>query len=72
MNVNQPDQEDDFVIPAEGKMFYKLFVNPQNGDIYLSDAKSYTVNGTVYRYSSDGVLLSSFDAGICPGFMLFN
>lgn len=72
LNVNQPDQEDDFVIPAEGKMFYKLFVNPQNGDIYLSDAKSYTVNGTVYRYSSDGVLLSSFDAGICPGFMLFN
>ena len=29
-------------------------------------------NGTVYRYSSDGVLLNSFDAGICPGFMLFN
>ena len=72
ININDPNQEDDFVIPAEGKMFYKLFVNPGNGDIYVSDAKSYTVNGTVYRYSSDGVLLSSFDAGICPGFMLFN
>ena len=53
-------------------MFYKIAVNPENGDIYVSDAKTYVQNGTVYRYSSDGVLLSSFDAGICPGFMLFN
>lgn len=71
-SVDQPEAEDSFVIPAEGKMFYKIAVNPNNGDIYLSDAKTYTMNGTVYRYSSDGVLLSSFDAGICPGFMLFN
>ena len=71
-NVNAPNEEDSFVIPADGKVFYKIAVNPENGDIYVSDAKSYTVNGTVYRYSSDGVLLSSFEAGICPGFMLFN
>ena len=71
-SVDQPEAEDSFVIPAEGKMFYKIAVNPNNGDIYLSDAKTYTMNGTVYRYSSDGVLLNSFDAGICPGFMLFN
>lgn len=72
INVDQPEVEDSFVIPAEGKMFYKMAVNPANGDIYLSDAKTYTMNGTVYRYSSDGVLLSAFDAGICPGFMVFN
>ena len=71
-NVDQPEAEDNFVIPAEGKMFYKIALNPNNGDIYLSDAKTYTMNGTVYRYNSDGVLLGSFDAGICPGFMLFN
>lgn len=72
VNVDQPEMEDGFVIPAEGKMFYKIAVNPNNGDIYLTDAKTYTMNGTVYRYNSDGALLSSFDAGICPGFMLFN
>ena len=71
-NINDPTQEDGFVIPADGKMFYKVFVNPENGDIYLSDAKNYVTNGMVYRYSSDGVLLGSFEAGICPGFMLFN
>lgn len=72
IDIAQPDVFDDFVIPSEGKMFYKIAVNPDNGEIYLTDAKNYTTNGTVYRYSSDGVLLSSFDAGICPGFMLFN
>lgn len=72
IHIDQPHAEDSFVIPAEGRMFYKMAVNPVNGDIYLSDAKTYTMNGTVYRYSSDGVLLSSFDAGICPGFMVFN
>ena len=72
VSISNPAVEDNFVIPAEGKMFYKVFVNPENGEIYLSDAKNYVQNGTVYRYSSDGVLLSSFDTGILPGFMLFN
>lgn len=72
INVAHPTEFDDFLIPADGKMFYKIAVNPENGDIYLSDAKNYTTNGTVYRYSSDGELLSKFNAGICPGYMLFN
>lgn len=71
-SIDNPGAEDSFVIPAEGRLFYKVSVNPNNGEIYLSDAKNYVVNGTVYRYSSDGVQLGSFDAGICPGFMLFN
>lgn len=71
-NIDSPAEEDGFRIPAEGRMFYKLFVDPTNGDIYVSDAKTYTVSGTVYRYTSDGLLLSSFNVGICPGFMLFN
>ena len=71
-SIDNPAAEDSFVIPAEGRMFYKVFVNPNNGDIYLSDAKNYVTNGTVYRYSNDGVQLGSFEAGICPGYMLFN
>ena len=72
ISIDNPTAEDNFIIPSEGRMFYKVSVNPHNGDIYVSDAKTYVQNGTVYRYSSDGVLLTSFDAGICPGFMLFN
>ena len=61
-----------FGIEAEvGGWFYKLAVNPTNGDIYVADAKNYVMNGTVYRYSSDGVLLASFEAGMIPSAMLF-
>ena len=72
VSIDNPTVEDDFVITAGERLFYKVAVNPNNGDIYLSDSKTYTTNGTVYRYSSDGLLLSSFNAGLCPGFMLFN
>ena len=71
INVDHPTELDDFEISGTGKTFYKVFVDPWNGDLYLTDVKNYLVNGTVYRYSSDGTLLKAFDAGIVPGNMLF-
>ena len=61
-----------FHINAEPQgMFYNMAVEPKTGDIYVADAKNYIMNGTVYHYSNDGVLLSSFEAGIIPSAMLF-
>lgn len=61
-----------FCIAAQEEgMFYNMAVEPETGDIYVTDAKNYMMNGTVYRYSSDGVLLSSFEAGAIPSAMLF-
>ena len=61
-----------FRIAAEAQgMFYNMAVEPNSGDIYVTDAKNYMMNGTVYRYSFDGVLLSSFEAGVIPSAMLF-
>ncbi|MBO6025662.1 MAG: DUF5074 domain-containing protein [Bacteroidales bacterium] len=71
INVDSPEEMDDFVISGADKMFYKLSVDPFNGDLYVTDAKSYVQDGTVYRYSAQGTLLNSFDAGICPGYILF-
>ena len=51
--------------------FYNMAIEPKSGDIYVTDAKNYVMDGTVYRYTSDGVLLASFDAGIIPSAMLF-
>lgn len=70
-SINAPEADDAFCIPAEGRLLYKIAVNPNNGELYVTDAKNYLVNGAVYRYSADGLLLDSFDAGICPGFCLF-
>lgn len=71
ISVSTSSIDDTFCIPSEGRIFYKMSVNPYNGDLYLTDAKNYSVNGEAFRYSADGVLLSSFKVGICPGFMLF-
>lgn len=71
MALNNPAENDTFRISGEGKTFYKIAVNPYNGELYVTDAKNYTVSGAVYRYTSDGLSLGSFRAGICPGFILF-
>ena len=59
------------ITPEPQGLFYNMAVDPRTGDLYVADAKNYMKNGTVYRYSFDGVLLASFEAGIIPSAMLF-
>lgn len=72
MNINDEASLNTCFIAAEGRSFYNMTVNPTTGDLYVTDAKDYVQNGQVYRYSSDGVLLKQFSAGICPSAMVFN
>ncbi|MGP1447498.1 MAG: YncE family protein [Candidatus Limimorpha sp.] len=57
---------------SEGSVYYNVAVDPKDGDLYVTDAKSYVVDGELLRYSSDGALRHSETVGIIPGFMLFN
>ena len=59
-------------ITSEGRVFYNLKVNPENGDLYVTDAKNYVQNGDLLHYSADGTLLGTFSLGIIPSYMLFN
>jgi DNA-binding beta-propeller fold protein YncE len=59
------------IAAQEEGMFYNMTIEPRTGDIYVTDAKNYMMNGTVYRYTNDGLLLSSFEAGVIPSAMLF-
>jgi DNA-binding beta-propeller fold protein YncE len=59
------------IAPEPDGLFYNMAVDPNTGDLYVADAKNYVMNGTVYRYSEDGLLLASFKAGIIPSAMLF-
>ena len=72
MDINDAASLNTEFIAAEGRSFYNMVVNPSNGDIYVTDAKNYVQNGDVLRYSSDGVLLNQFTAGISPNAMIFN
>lgn len=51
--------------------FYGVTVDPVNGDVYVSDSKGFTQAGDVNRYSSKGVLLNSWTAGIGPSSFYF-
>jgi hypothetical protein len=70
-DVGSMSFSDSFRISSGGKTFYNMAVNPQSGELYVSCISNPTVNGIVYRYTSDGVLLSSFEAGLFPSAMLF-
>ena len=55
---------------------YSLAVNPVNGDVFISaqvesaeypGSASYNTDGKLYRYSSAGILLGTYDCGVNPG-----
>ena len=60
------------VIPSEGRLFFSLAVDPENGEIYAADAIDYAQDAMIYRYSPEGKLVDSFRAGINPGGYWFN
>jgi YVTN family beta-propeller protein len=72
MSVNDGTLPENPMISQDGKYFYALGIDPQNSDIYVSDALDYTKNGLVYRYDYTGSMLDSFEVGIIPGAFGFN
>jgi len=70
LNQNDTAAPSSAFIPQGNKLFYGLGVDPQN-HIWVSDAKDFVQNGDVFRYSAEGVLISSFEAGIIPSGFIF-
>lgn len=50
---------------------YGIAVDPNNGDVYVTDAYNFTVNGDVYCFGQDGKKKFSFEVGINPSGMVF-
>lgn len=59
------------LISKGGKNIYGLNINPTNGELYITDAKSFNEIGTVYRYFPNGNEIDRFNAGIIPQYMQF-
>lgn len=53
------------------KLPYGVAVNPVTKDIFVTDAKSYVVSGTVYCFSKDGILKWKQTAGQIPAHFAF-
>lgn len=58
-------------ISNTNRLFYGFSINPENDEIYISDAIDYQQSGVVYRYNSAGIELDAFKVGIIPGDILF-
>jgi YVTN family beta-propeller protein len=59
------------IIPGAGEYFYKIAINPLNGDIFVTDAVDFIQQGYVLLYKSDGTFVSKQKADIIPGSMCF-
>jgi YVTN family beta-propeller protein len=59
------------LISSAGRLLYGLAIQPSTGHIYVSDAKDYVQNGTVYQYTTDGTLIRQNTAGRIPGAFCF-
>ena len=71
MSIDSQDLSADPLIPQTANYFYKLGINPSNGDIFVTDAVDYQQNGHLLCYNSNGTLLSDHMTDIIPGSMCF-
>jgi DNA-binding beta-propeller fold protein YncE len=51
--------------------FYGLDVDPVSSELYVADAIDFVQRGMVYRFTPQGILVDSFDAGIVPASFCF-
>ena len=71
MDINLGRLPPTALIADPGASFYKIAINPANGDILVTDAVDYTQRGYVLLYKLDGTLISQEKADIIPGNMCF-
>ncbi len=64
-------------LPAESyidcgtKNFYAIGLDPENYDLYVSDAVDYMQSGVVYRFSAATICTDTFNVGIIPNSFVF-
>ncbi|WP_069659828.1 YncE family protein [Arcticibacter eurypsychrophilus] len=50
---------------------YAVAVDDISGEVYVTDAKTYDINGKVFRFNKTGKVIDSINAGISPWKVLF-
>ena len=58
-------------ISSNSNTFYALGIDPNNNEVYVSDAIDFVQNGVIFRYTVSGSLIHQFNSGIIPGTFLF-
>ena len=71
MSINSSGLPSVPIIDDEDHLFYKIGINPSNGDIAATDAVDYQQNGYLLIYNNKGFLRNSYITGIIPGNITF-
>jgi YVTN family beta-propeller protein len=71
MNIDAIQLPAEIFIPDPEYSFYKMGVNPDNGEIFVTDAVDYIQKGNIIRYNKEGALISEMQADIIPGGLCF-
>ncbi len=72
MDINAPSLPNATFIPQlNNQLFYKLEINPVNGDIFITDVVDYIQNGFLLIHSNDGIFSSKHKLGVIPGSIWF-
>lgn len=71
MQVNASELPEIPLIHDSGRLFYGLAIDPENDDIWATNAMDYMQSGFALRFSNIGLVLDSFQLGIIPGEIYF-
>lgn len=71
MDINLGELPPTAIIPQDGASFYKIAINPGNGNIFVTDAVDYSQPGFVLIYKNDGTFVAKVKAEIIPSSMAF-
>lgn len=72
IDLNEASLPGNLMIHADDRLFYNMEINPENGDIYVTDAVDYVQNGWVYVYNDEGVEKDRFEVNSIPGGIYFH
>lgn len=70
-SINDESISNSTFIQSNGRTFYGMKINPENGDIVVSDAKNYMSSGELLIFSKFGILKKSMEVGVNPGWIEF-
>jgi DNA-binding beta-propeller fold protein YncE len=59
------------LIEADARSLYGLEIDPQSGNLFITDAVDYNSQGMIYEYRPNAVVQDSFPAGVIPGGMIW-
>lgn len=72
LDLANPSQWEVILTPNAGQQFYGLATHPQNGNVFVTDAKDYVQNGVLIQWDVLTKETTEYGVGIAPQYILFN